>query len=260
MNFRPRRLTFDNLLLKKGNIHKIKTYCEENRECIREGDIEYALETACQYNDIITVTYFSELKNNIFTKLYDSVERNILAITIYDSVERYFTFSCKGDNLDVAKMINEKWNNNPLNKRVIEPIRLLELSCEHGAINITHWLSNLIGTTNHSHINEKLLQSVCKNGNMKLVLWLSGLIGTNNHKHLDQQLFDTACQYNHRDIAVWLYNLGNINIRANNDYAFKKTTNLKIMKWLSSMCPDYVLYFVDGCFVDKGITGVTNKT
>ena len=54
----------------------------------------------------------------------------------------------------------------------------------------------------------------------------------------NQKCFTSACQYGHLQIAQWLYSLGNINIHASKDEAFRWTCRkgyVQIARWLYSL-------------------------
>ena len=81
----------------------------------------------------------------------------------------------------------------------------------------------------------------CENGHFYDAEWLYSLGNIDIHAK-NEYAFRKSCQNGHLDVAKWLYFLGNIYIHANNDEAFRsscKNKHIEVAIWLASICDEY---------------------
>jgi len=77
----------------------------------------------------------------------------------------------------------------------------------------------------------------CRNGHLKVAKWLYGLGDVNIHAS-DEHAFRWSCRNGHLEVAKWLYGLGDVDIHVYNECAFGlscKKGHLKVAKWLYSL-------------------------
>jgi hypothetical protein len=95
-------------------------------------------------------------------------------------------------------------------------------------------------------MNTGIYQTFCRSCENGLLAKAQFLYGTGEIDLDDRELsvlFRKCCRNGHLETAQWLYSLGNIDVRASNDQAIclaYDRGHLDIVKWLCSVCEDYV--------------------
>ncbi len=94
------------------------------------------------------------------------------------------------------------------------------------------------------NINNQFINS-CRNGDIKMAKWLYSLGEVDIHAKYDKA-FRHSCINNHLEISQWLYYLsfGSVNIHEFNDYAFRWScinNHIEVAKWLQTLCKNYKL-------------------
>jgi|694.fasta_scaffold92197_2 hypothetical protein len=120
-------------------------------------------------------------------------------------------------------------------------------SCSENNLDIAKWLLTLDYKPSIDNICKSFINA-CRNNNLDISKWLVTLDDINKiDKKTDciYKAFIEVCVVGYLDMAKWILTLdGNLNIRNNNDEAFRcayKNNNAFIAEWLTTLCDEYYI-------------------
>ena len=186
-----------------------------------------------------------------------------------DKSDKIFRIAIEYGNLNVCKYLHSKFKYDIHNKDE----NFFRWSCYNNKLHIAKWLHSLGGIDTHIQEDDAFVQSciysldcaiwlhsfgnICSsavhrgflNGsrnNFKIAKWLYSVY--NITKNTKEYAFMNSCEDNRITTAKWLYSLGGINIRANNDRAFKASCSFRykdIAEWLCTLYTGYHITITD---------------
>jgi len=182
-------------------------------------------------------------------------------VNIHILEEYSFVNACINGNLEIAKWL---YKVAPINVNAQDNTALIS-ACEWGEIDIVRWLITL-NKFDINYCDDLAFRTACSSGNGDVAKLLLESCDTINVSALNDSAFIQACVGGHLDIAQWLYYNFEIDIRSNNDEAFRITcdsyipnawakSRLRLIEWLTHEVPDYDYTLV----IDKVIPKITDS-
>ena len=116
-------------------------------------------------------------------------------------------------------------------------------SCRNGHLNIAKWLYSLHIINIHLW-DEEAFRFSCSDGTLEVAQWLYSLdlSSASSKSKIDIHIYDEfpfrkSCENGHLEVAKWLYSLGNVNIHASDNYAFKRWeySHPEVVNWLKTL-------------------------
>ncbi len=134
------------------------------------------------------------------------------------NLDKKFSEICKNGNLTEVVEFHNKWKHS-INIHANNE-RAFRFSCMYGHLDVAKWLWKISNERINIHTdNEYSFRSSCWYGESKMAKWLWKI--SNETITICDFMFGICCQYGQRDTAKWLLEIGDINIHAKNDIAFK---------------------------------------
>ena len=149
----------------------------------------------------------------------------------YDAIKKSFMIGCENESFVLIKWLYLMYG-----MRLYNDIpQAFLICCKKGYLDIAKWLYSF----GNVHCLNKSFYLSCLEGNIQVASWILQIRDKSlNYTDSDTDIFVQCCQYGHFEIIKLLYDSVNINIRSQNDLAFKNSClygHLHIAQWLHEM-------------------------
>lgn len=231
-----------------GHIRIVKYLLSKNIKF----DLRDSFNRSCQNNRLKLVRYFVLKKGYHLSKsLNDWWIFKICCTKNYTELVRFLLSSFNESERDYYETCIE-----------MNCVEIFENCCAHGYVSMAKWIHEFITKRGHTmkisnFFDINLSYYVFPNPNhrfqiAKFIYSLNKQLP--KHRHMNS-LFIKCCINGNLKFAKWLYNLSvengkKINIRSENDYAFRKSCSnghLEIVKWLHSLPNSNINHLACGC-------------
>lgn len=164
-------------------------------------------------------------------------------ITQIENNINFFHFACEQGHFEIIQWLKEICPKINISSHDDYAFRVV---CEDGYFEIAKWLVEIYAETYHSDYIDKIFRFACTHcDNLEFVEWFIKKYPQINVRANEDYAFKCACASGHLQIAKLLKQVcPQIDVRSSNDYAFElacKYGHLETVKWLTTFCLDYIL-------------------